>query len=268
MSTIRPRMLVKELCESYLISEKDLEGLLKASEIYLKFRSSSKRSTWTMCVNAYFECTIRREEKIPIEQTTEEMVEITEEKVKIKVSTYHDVKEVKWDRAEKQSEVRRKFLVMGTKMKEENYRDKEYGLRYWMIFEIQPYGEYTCSIPSVNNWSEPFQSYEAPAVDDFKYQHIKEEKKAYGNLIIRRERQCMFQVNYHIRDSEDSTPVAMNGNGPNGHLSYLDLLTVMKRLRQGIEQLGVLEYKIFISELRKVYQECGCQLKRLDSFVI
>lgn len=268
MSTIYSEMPVKDLCELYLISEKDLEGLLKASDIYLKFRSSSKRSTWTMCVNAYFEWTIRREEEIPVEQATEEKGKFTKETVKIKVSTYHDVKEVKWDRAEKQSEVQRKFLVMGTKMKEEMYRDRPYGLRYWMIFEIQPYGKYKCSVPSVNNWSEPFKSYEAAAVVDFKYQHIKEEKKPYGNLIIRRERQCMFQVNYHIRDSEDSTLVPMNGNVPNGHLSYVDLQSVMERLRRGIEQLGVLEYKTFIGELRKVYQACECQLKRLDSFVI
>ena len=44
------------------------------------------------------------------------------EKLKIKVSIHHDVKEVKWNCAEKQTEVCWKLLVMGTKIKEENWK--------------------------------------------------------------------------------------------------------------------------------------------------
>ena len=86
----------------------DLKNLLEASTKYLKFTSSSKAPTWIMCVNSYFNYQFPNQSG----------------KVKIKVSTYHDVKEVKWNRAEKQAEVCRKLLVMGTKMKEENWKDQ------------------------------------------------------------------------------------------------------------------------------------------------
>ena len=60
-----------------------------------------------MCVNSYFNCQFPKQS----------------EKVKTKVSTYHNVKEVKWNRAKKQAEVCRKLLVMETKMKEENWKE-------------------------------------------------------------------------------------------------------------------------------------------------
>ena len=109
-SPVSKEMRVGELCDRHLMSLQDLKNLLEASTKYLKFSSASKAPTWIMCVNSYFNYQFPKQS----------------EKVKIKVSTYHDVQEVKWNRAEKQAVVCRKLLVMGTKMKEENWKDQKY----------------------------------------------------------------------------------------------------------------------------------------------
>ena len=255
---IHDRMTVGALRTSRMMSLGDLQDLLEASDMYMKFRSYSERATWTMCVN----CNCEFELQLPNETKP----------IRIKVSTYHDVKEVKWDLAEKQTIVRRKMLVMGTKMKEENWKDRSYSLRYWMIFEIQPPGDYTTEIPSVDNWEAPFKKAKP---DGFEYQHIKEKKK-YGNVIIRRleNGDCLFQVNYHIwYDGRKALQIPMKSNIPTvrHEYEYLGLQDMMKKLHSDIrKQLGqcVLEYPEFLKKMRAIFQNHNCTVKRLDSFVL
>ena len=248
---INKEMSVGELCDGRLMSLQDLKNLLEASTKYLKFTSSSKAPTWIMCVNSYFNY------KFPKQS----------EKVNIKVSTYHDVKEVKWNRAEKQAEVSRKLLVMGTKMKEENWKDQKYTLRYWMIFEIQPEGVYQTDKKSHDRWDVEFESAKP---DGFEYQHIQEKCKDYGNFMVRKRGSCMFQVNYHIRKAErlicKDIPMTDTDQGqvPTVREYYQELQSMMEALRHAIQQLGVLEYPKFIKE---IFKANGCELKRLDSFV-
>lgn len=153
-SEIDDTLSVEDLRKKFLMSNGDLEQLLHVSDEYLKFCSSSKRGKWLMCVNAYFELII------------------SGKKVKIKVSTYHDIKEVKWDQAEKTSFESRTLLVMGKKAKEENWKEGSYRLKYWMIFEIQPYGEYTCPVQPAG-WKDPFKFCNG----GFEYQHIEKKER-------------------------------------------------------------------------------------------
>ena len=251
-STIRKEMSVEQLCDGYLMSLLDLENLLGASTKYLKFTSSSKAPTWIMCVNSYFNYQFPNQS----------------EKVKIKVSTYHDVKEVKWNRAEKQAEVSQKLLVMGTKMKEENWKDQKYTLRYWMIFEIQPEGVYQTDKKSHERWNVEFESAKPQG---FEYQHIHERSKDYGNFIVRKRGSCMFQVNYHIRNESGWKDIPMTDQGqvPTVSDDYLGLQSKMEALQHAIQRLGVLEYPKFIDTMKDIFTENGCEfeLKRLDSFV-
>lgn len=257
---IDPNMTVQKLCDSHLMSVKHLANLLQASDKYLKVKYRSSRDTRTMCVNAYFEQKIGRE------------------KVKIKVSTYHDVKEVKRDLAEKQSIPEWKFLVMGTKLKEESWdKDEGYRLRYWMMYEVQPYGYYTFSEPRESNWSKPFKP-----CGDFEYQHIEEEKKDYGNLYIRKRGQCIFQVNYHTYNDGEAhkagiknlMPVPVKGNVPFKQEEYFPpQQELMEMLQNDIEDHEPMEYPIFIKWLKTVYGKKNddrprCELKRLDCFVL
>lgn len=233
-------------CEENLVT---VQELLNGSDEHRSF----------LCVDAYFD--------LKLESNEEEGEEGENEVVSIKVSTYHDVKEVKWDRAEKQSSVERKILVMGTKVKEERFNQENglYGLRYWMIFEVQPHRKFQTSLEETNGEAE----FRSLGSEGFKYQHIKKDSEPHGNLKIRKEKISMFQINFcidnHVHDLEK---VPVNDEGDfNGHQKqYLQLEEEMKYLWQDITKYTVMEYTKFIARLKEAYKKF--KLKQLDSFVI
>ena len=249
---------VKDVCEHYLLSTHDLENLIEASHRYIKFQSESKRETWSLCVNAYFKLGNN----------------------KIKVSTYHDIKEVKWHMAEKTDvHMRRKFLVMGTKMKEECWdkEKKEYTLRYWMIFEIQPPGKYKlkANIVPPKGWDNPFIS----CAHGFEYQRIEDDprkNKDYHNFIVRKRGSSMLQVNYHLPQSQHQTegqeiklpetPETIPGEEYVSAALLRDYEQKMIVLAEEVRGIDNCSYAEFMKKLGEIYEHI--KLHRLDSYVI
>ena len=83
----------------------------------------------------------------------------------------------------------------------------------------------------------------------------------------------MFQVNYHTGVRKDRSckdiPMTVTDQGqvPTVRNDYLDLQSKMEALQHAIQQLGALEYPIFIDTMKKIFNKNECELKRLDSFV-
>ena len=251
------------------MSNLDLENLIEASDRYIKFQSESKRDTWSLCVNAYFKLGNNR----------------------IKVSTYHDIKEVKWHMAEKTDiSMSRKFLVMGIKMKEECWDKvkKEYALRYWMIFEILPPGKYKANLVEAKGWDSIF----IPCADGFECQRIEDDQhknKDYHNFIVRKRGSSMLQVNYHLPQSQHQ-PGAMEiklsdtcetipGEEYVSAALLRDYEQKMKDLAREIRGVEVCSYKAFMKKLGEIYKNSielhrgeinknSFELHRLDSYVI
>ena len=254
---------VQQLADDKLLKLADLQNLLDAQANYVKFRCESTRESYLLNFNAYL--SLKNDETITI-----------------KVSTYHDLREVKHVRSEKDHRspgaVMSKLMVMGPQWKEECWDGEKYRLRYWMIFEVQPRGEFKQNEEwkDVTSWSTEFipcgeiTDPETKTKHHFKYQLIAEPRKGYKNLMIREEKRMMFQVNYHIRDGgKDIVPIDPSTNIPQAN-TYIHLYTIASSLSREIQDnIHSMEYRLFIDKMTKIFQgQVKLSLKRLDCFVI
>lgn len=97
---------IADLLHAYSLSETDLCNLLDVGRgNYLKINTESKGPEWLLVLNAYF--------KLPNSRSI------------LKISTYHDIKEVMYDnKAKSNRKSTRRYLVMGTKLKQEMWDTK------------------------------------------------------------------------------------------------------------------------------------------------
>lgn len=254
---------VQQLADEKLMKLNDLQSLMDAQSKYVKFRCESNRENYMLNLNAYLSL---KDDKSTI----------------IKVSTYHDLREVRYLRNEKDlrspGATMTKLMVMGTQMKEESWDGDKYCLRYWMIFEVQPQGAFkqetewkegkSFSDSFVKISSDP----KAKPPQNFKYLLVNQSKKNYKNLVIREEKQMMFQVNYHIRDwGKDSVPVADDPSHTPNIEAYLYLYQNAWKLSNEIQDIHSMDYPNFLEAMKKTFEGPNCDnfcLKRLDCFVI
>jgi len=90
---------LKQISDNYGISIEEIKRLLQVNPSYIKIKSSSIRTNSTLCINAFLK---PKDDNLPW----------------IKVSTYHDIKEVKYDAKEKTSIASRIYWILGSKLKE------------------------------------------------------------------------------------------------------------------------------------------------------